>query len=157
MQEGFENTNPFCHLVLQKTFVNSLHIDLPLSDRLVKSDQLWQDILQNIRKTPDTKHYIYVTRSEMDHLEEQLAVEMDHHGDRSDADTQSNTVLFTCGHLYTKQKFVGDVLEKFTKELSQGPANFPQSASMLTSYYNKKGLLPMSCPKCVLNALHTFR
>ncbi|KAL5013415.1 hypothetical protein ScPMuIL_007685 [Solemya velum] len=156
-KEGFEKSSPFCHSVLQETFVSPSHVDLQSSDRLMRSDQIWQDILQNIRKTPDTKHYIYITRSELDHLEEQLAVESDHHGDRTDMDTQSNTVLFTCGHLYTKQKFVEDVLEKFTKELSHGPSKLPETASVLTSYYNRKGLLPMSCPKCVLNALHAIR
>uniref|UniRef100_A0A8W8M2N0 Uncharacterized protein n=1 Tax=Magallana gigas TaxID=29159 RepID=A0A8W8M2N0_MAGGI len=41
------------------------------------------------------------------------------------------------------------------KELAHGPASVPSSAQVLVKYYNRGDLLPLACPKCVRNALHS--
>jgi hypothetical protein len=169
----FDKKHPVCYSAFQdlaKGTFDSL-VDLQSVDKLMPYEQLWQDIVHNLNKSPDTATYIYVTRSEVDHLEEQLHDQISgappgggvsssssraSSGGDSDVTSSSgaNTVLFTCGHYYTKKTFMDDVLVKFNRELSQGPARLPESVTVLTQYYSRQGLLPLACPRCVLNALH---
>lgn len=107
---------------------------------------LWQDVVQNLQK--DTTKYIYVSRSELDHLNENL------HSSRRTDSSEPNSVLFTCGHNYTRQSFVEEVLGKFEREVTHGHTKLEKSGSILVQYYQRPGMLCVACPKCVLNALN---
>lgn len=103
---------------------------------------LWQDVVQNLQK--DSTKYIYVTRSELDHFDESL----------HSTGESPNAVLFTCGHNYTRQSFMEEVIGKFEKELTHGHTKFEKSGSILVQYYQRPGMLCVACPKCVLNSIN---
>lgn len=125
-------------------------LDLQPSEKMIPYQQLWQDVVQNLQKGAESRQFITMTRSEVDHLDEKL-----HNDQPCESSQGSNSVLFTCGHYYTKQNFMEEVLVKFQKELSQGPDRLPNSAQVLQKYYTGSELLPLACPRCVLNALHS--
>lgn len=108
-------------------------------------NQLWDDVKQNLQKEPTS--YIYITRNELDHLDESL-----HMSRRSDS-SEPNVVVFTCGHNYTRQLFMEEILSKFEKEMTQGHTKLEKSGSLLMQYYQRPGMLCVACPKCVVNAL----
>lgn len=149
----FEKKHPICHQAYQPFVVDSNEghgLDLQPSDKMIPYQQLWQDVVQNLQKGAESQQFIAMTRSEVDHLDEKL------HGEQVlDSSQTNNSVLFTCGHYYTKQNFLEEVLVKFQKELAHGHASVPSSAQVLVKYYNRGDLLPLACPKCVLNALHS--
>lgn len=149
----FEKKHPICHQAYQPFVEDSSEghgLDLQPSDKMIPYQQLWQDVVQNLQKGAELQQFIAMTRSEVDHLDEKL------HGEQVlDSSQTSNSVLFTCGHYYTKQNFLEEVLVKFQKELAHGHASVPSSAQVLVKYYNRGDLLPLACPKCVLNALHS--
>ncbi|KAJ8301898.1 hypothetical protein KUTeg_020885 [Tegillarca granosa] len=156
----FEKKHPICFNAFKSLSKDSFDygtLDLQPSDRMIPFEQLWQDVVQNLQKGSETKNYIYITRSELDHLDEQLHEQNSTPVNKFSAEEslqEPNTVLFTCGHFYTKKSFFDEVLVKFNRELSLGSSSLPESASLLTQYYSRQGLLPLACPKCVLNALH---
>ena len=153
----FEKKHPIAHATLKPLLSckqERKDLDLQPSDKLISYDQLWQDVVQNLQKAEGTRDHIYITRSEVDHLDEKL---QDQSYAGNDNQTYANAVLFTCGHYYTKKLFVEEVLVKFSSELSKGAVSLPESANVLVQYYNRQGLLPMACPKCVLNAIHALK
>ena len=109
-------------------------------------DQLWQDIIQNLQKGLDARKYIFVTHNELDRLDEQLSNPDHGQGQRTPA------VFFTCGHYYTQISFTKEV-EKFSRDLKGGPLKLPETVSVLTEYYKRKGDKPLACPRCVYGAI----
>nr|XP_022297301.1 uncharacterized protein LOC111106775 isoform X2 [Crassostrea virginica] len=151
----FEKKHPICHQAYQPFTMDTGEghsLDLQPSEKMIPYQQLWQDVVQNLQKGAESQQFIAMTRSEVDHLDEKL-----HSNPSCDTGaTNHNSVLFTCGHYYTKQTFLEEVLVKFQRELAQGPASLPSSAQVLVKYYSRGDLLPLACPKCVLNALHSM-
>jgi len=158
----FEKKYPVSCSTLQGLLSGHFHgnsdLDLQPSDKLIPFEQLWQDVVQNLQKGSDSRDYIYITRTELDHLSEKLSeqttlgpLSIQEEGNCQD----TNVVLFTCGHHYTKRTFMDEIVVKFNKELSQGPNSLPDSATLLMQYYGRQELLPLACPKCVINAIHT--
>ncbi|XP_062616739.1 uncharacterized protein LOC134278436 [Saccostrea cucullata] len=149
----FEKKHPVCYQAYQSVAMDTGEgqgLDLQPSEKMIPYQQLWQDVVQNLQKGAETRQFISMTRSEIDHLDEKL-----HGSQASDASQDNNSVLFTCGHFYTKQNFLEEVLTKFQRELSHGPGSLPGSAQVLVKYYHSNDLLPLACPKCVLNSLHS--
>ncbi|XP_046583387.1 uncharacterized protein LOC124290643 [Haliotis rubra] len=138
-------------------------VEIQPCDKLIPYDRLWQDIVQNLQKHADSRSYISLTRNEMDHLEVQLEDQTNRQNDGKDTQTDTTqpidpdcAILFTCGHHFTRKTFTEEVLVSFDRELTEGPNKLPYSASVLKQYYSRQGLLPLACPKCVLNALMTI-
>ncbi|KAK3101004.1 hypothetical protein FSP39_000154 [Pinctada imbricata] len=155
LAHDFEKKHPVTSACLKPLLkLERSDLDLQPSDKLIPFEQLWQDVVQNLQKGAESRQSIYITRSEVDHLDEKL-----HQATYPSGENTANTaaVMFTCGHYYTKTAFIDDVLVKFHKELSQGPASLPESAGILVQYYNRQGLLPLACPKCVVNAIHSIK
>ena len=80
--------------------------------------------------------------------------------DGSSADVEAGAVvLFTCGHHFTQSAFTDVVLATSLRELGTGTSHLtpsgklPATVSLLQLYYRRPGLLPLACPKCVLNVL----
>ncbi|KAK3585949.1 hypothetical protein CHS0354_038491 [Potamilus streckersoni] len=154
IQNNFEKSNPFVFSKIKQyvrgNILDSLPKDIFAGDKL-PFDQLWQDIIQNLSKNSESRKYIFVKKSEIDHLNEQLQDQ--DQAVPSSGDTQrTDAVLFTCGHYFTKVGFVSE-LTKFKKELTSAPVKMPGTSSLLTEYYSRKGPLPLACPKCVLNSV----
>lgn len=136
----FEKRNPVSCSTLKKlinTEINTSDLDLQSSDKLIPMDQIWQDILHNLSKNSDIRDFIYITRSELDHM--------------SQVSVNSSSVMFTCGHYFTQKLFTEEIVMKLNQEMTLG--NMPNTGSLLVQYYNRKGFFPMACPKCVVNAL----
>ncbi|XP_071082712.1 uncharacterized protein [Haliotis cracherodii] len=138
-------------------------VDIQPCDKLIPYDRLWQDIVQNLQKHADSRSYISLTRNEMDHIEVQMEEKTNRQTDRKETQTDTiqpddphSAILFTCGHHFTRTTFTDEVLVSFDRELTEGPNKLPYSATVLKQYYSRQGLLPLACPKCVLNALMTI-
>lgn len=157
----FEKRYPVSHGSLKRLLTcrvgsSDSDLDLQSGDKLIPFDQLWQDVVQNLQKGSESRDYIYITRTDIDHMAEKIEQTQGQQSLSEEVNSQEpNAVLFTCGHHYTRRNFMDEVMVKFNKELSQGPASLPGSASLLMQYYCRQGLLPLACPKCVLNTLHT--
>lgn len=157
----FEKRYPISHgslkgLLTWRVGSEMSNLDLQPGDKLIPYDQLWQDVAQNLRKSSEMRDCIYITRTDLDHMTEKLEQITGPQSIQEEVNLQEpNAVLFTCGHHYTRRNFMEDVTVKFNKELTEGPASLPNSAAILTQYYNKQGLIPLACPKCVLNTLHS--
>ncbi|KAL3853004.1 hypothetical protein ACJMK2_016594 [Sinanodonta woodiana] len=152
IQNNFEKSNPFVFSKIKQyvrgNILDSLPKDIFAGDKL-PFDQLWQNIIQNLSKNSEARKFIFVKKSEVDHLNEQLQDQ--DQAVPSSGDTQrTDAVLFTCGHHFTRVGFLSE-LTKFKKELTSAPVKMPGTSSLLTEYYNRKGPLPLACPKCVLN------
>ena len=123
--------------------LNSVPLTMLEGDKL-PYDHLWQDIMQNLLKSRDSRKYIYVTHSELDRLNEHL-------GD-PDQDQVTPGVFFTCGHYYTEVAF-REELERTSKDFSTGNMKMSETLSVVREYYNRKGCIPLACPGCVLGAI----
>ncbi|XP_053407428.1 uncharacterized protein LOC123565052 isoform X2 [Mercenaria mercenaria] len=130
---------------LGSTELNSVPVAMLEGDKL-PYDQLWQDIMQNLRKGQDGRKYIYVTHSELDRLHEHLSDPDQCQGQVTPA------VFFTCGHYYTKIAFTRE-LERMNKDSSIGNIKLSETLSVIREYYGRKGCLPLACPRCVLSAI----
>ncbi|XP_041350104.1 uncharacterized protein LOC121369224 isoform X2 [Gigantopelta aegis] len=126
-------------------------VEVQCREKLVPYDQVWRDIVRNLEKIADAQRCILLTRSEMDHLEEQAEQIKE-----EDTCDKSLAVLFTCGHHFTQQTFKNEVLVSLENELTDSPNKLPFTASLLKQYYSREGLLPLACPKCVLQAVATL-
>ncbi|XP_076469360.1 uncharacterized protein LOC143299801 isoform X3 [Babylonia areolata] len=128
---------------------------------LIPYQRVWQDIVRSVSKSsPST---IPLTRSQLDHLHVHTT-EAQEEGDDSDGGEPGTVVLFTCGHHFTQVAFTQVVLATSLQQLGSGSGSgslslvggsckLPATASLLQQYYSRSGLLPLACPKCVLNVL----
>jgi hypothetical protein len=109
-------------------------------------DQLWQDIMQNLHKSKNSRKYIYVTHSELDRLAERL--------DDPDQNQVQVTpaVFFTCGHYFTKSSFMKE-LDKMNKDTTLSSVKLPETLSVIRGYYDRKGCIQLACPRCVISAI----
>ncbi|XP_052092114.1 uncharacterized protein LOC127728604 isoform X1 [Mytilus californianus] len=139
----FERRHPALYLMLSSLTIKQNASSL---SNLNPFNQLWHDVVQNLQK--EHTNYIYITRGELDHLDENL------HMSRRSSSSEPNAVVFTCGHNYTRQIFIEEIMTKFEKEITDGHTKLERCGSILMQYYQRPGMLCVACPKCVVNALH---
>lgn len=131
---------------------------LPLQSQshLIPYQRLWQDIVRNVGKSSSSANTITLTRSQLDHLHARVTDGTDGTDGTSTVDAGA-VVLFTCGHHYTQATFTSSVLSNTLEEISSSShlasGKLPSTATLLQQYYTRQGLLPLACPKCVINVL----
>ncbi|XP_063404631.1 uncharacterized protein LOC134688085 isoform X2 [Mytilus trossulus] len=140
----FERRHPALYQMLSSLTIKQ---NVSSISNLNPFNQLWHDVIQNLQK--EHTNYIYITRGELDHLDENL------HESRRSSSSEPNAVVFTCGHNYTRQTFMEEIMTKFEKEITHGHTKLEKCGSILMQYYQRPGMLCVACPKCVVNALHT--
>lgn len=142
------------------------------SDKLIPHFQLWNDIVQNIRKMSVAHPSVAISYPELQHLQLTSALatnanstDSDHHlADNlpSTSSTEqkppvlpSKIVAFTCGHHFLEQSFKNDTLVNLNIQLAKDQ-RLPRAAVLLTECYSKFGLLPLACPRCVMQTISTI-
>ncbi|KAK7102561.1 hypothetical protein V1264_020760 [Littorina saxatilis] len=128
-------------------------LSLQPQSNLIPYQRVWQDIVRSVSKSSSSADCIPLTRSQLDHLHSHSA---DAEGDKKrshDAEAGA-VVLFTCGHHFSQSAFNNVVLATSLQKLGAGSSDkLPATAALLQQYYGREGLLPLACPKCVLNVL----
>ena len=142
------------------------------SDKLIPHFQLWNDIVQNIRKMSDAHPSIAISYPELQHLQlTPVAAPNASSGNSSHRSANgtpstsstiekpsvvpSKIVAFTCGHHFLEQSFKNDILVNLNIQLAKDQ-RLPQAAVLLTECYSKFGLLPLACPRCVMQTISTM-
>ncbi|XP_055882453.1 uncharacterized protein LOC106072788 isoform X4 [Biomphalaria glabrata] len=119
-------------------------LQLQARNKLTSKEQLWTGILRNMKKETGA---ITLTHTQLDHLVDT--------GDHSEAfQSTSNSVLFTCGHHYSKKRFATDGVGWLVSEIISSPVSLPYSATLIKHILNECQIKPSSCPRCVLQGLH---
>ena len=128
---------------------------------------LFQDIFQNLKKDIDTNTSICLSTNQLRTLIETNQREASesmiaNHNSEETQETSAkqdggtcDVVLFTCGHHFTRETFLQSIVPSFEVNLSQSPNNLPQTASLLSTYYRRKGEQPTACPRCVLSTIQS--
>ena len=121
------------------------------TDRLVSADILWHHILTNIQNTNSNKMCITVSQNVLSEA-----------GDSTDntdgllpqtVSSKAWTVLFTCGHNFSRVAFLETVLPELEGELATKAGMVSDPASILHQYYTRDASIPLACPNCLIHTL----
>ena len=127
------------------------------SEKQVPAEKLWQGIVQNLKKSLESKAAISVSHQELLSLcnkkvnSAHLSTEIVSNGNVASNDLKGPVVLFTCGHHYARNAFLEAVIPELDTALSGG--SHTQTWALLRQFYHSEGFCPLACPRCVLRAL----
>ena len=121
--------------------------------KLLPTDNLWCDIFENLRKDHKTRSAIVLTAQEAQLLID--TSEMDKLPDQTVSNASVSAILFTCGHHFTRQRFL-DSVQRMQSDLSQRNHIMLHSTSVISGYYQQHRLEAIACPNCVLSAIEAI-
>ena len=67
--------------------------------------------------------------------------------------SQTSHLVFSCGHQFSESIYKSETLPSLISDLNSGFVRLPNSASLLEDLFQRPGLKPSACPKCVVHGL----